>query len=267
VTAFSASTTTPSTVSPVTFSATVVDDDSELCSANFTFGDGTWQVVDQTTINSTVTATHTYTTATAYLAYADATDGQLTSEQAGPEIIDVWQAVEFIIDLPTGWNMVSLPVVGMGYNASTLPGLLTDDVVSGWNSLTMTYDKNFIVGRSPARNDFVIAESTGYWVYVAGPTTLHLYGSVPTGTQTKTVTLPSGGGWALVGFVGLNETRHASDIKTMYTGGTVTTVAYFDTVAGSYKVYIGTPRTDFLLAPGQAYWIYCTASGVLTYTA
>jgi len=265
VTAFLASNTTPSTVTPVTFSATVTDYDSELCVANFTFGDGTWQVVAQTTINSTVTATHTYTTATAYLAYADATDGQLASEQAGPEFIDVWQAVEYLIDLVPGWNMVSIPLVGLSYKASTLPGLLLDDVVAGWNG--SAYNQNYIIGRSPARNDFAIAESTGYWIYVGGPTTLHVFGRAPTGTQTKTVTVPAGGGWALVGFVGLNETRHASDIKTMYTGGTVTTVAYFDTVAGSYKTYIGTPRTDFLLAPGMGLWTYVTASGTLSYTA
>jgi hypothetical protein len=95
---------------------------------------------------------------------------------------------------------------------------------------------------------------------------MHLYGSVPTTTQTKTVTLPAEGGWAMIGFLGLNTTRHASDIPKMYTGGTVTTVAYYDTVAGSYKVYIGTPRTDFLLSPGWGLWIYATASGTLSYT-
>jgi ABC-type transport system substrate-binding protein len=265
VAAFSASTTTPSTVTLVTFSATVTDDDNELCIANFTFGDGTWQVVAQTTINSTVTATHTYTTATAYLAYADATDGQLASEQAGPEIIDVWQAVEFILELSPGWNMVTLPLVGLGYKASTL-GLLNGDVVSGWNSSSKAYDKNYIIGSSPARNDFLIAESTGYWIYAGGPTTLHLYGRVPTTPQTRTITVPAvTGGWVIVGFNSLNTTRHASNIPAMYSGGVINTVAGYNTTSGLYNVYTGIPRTDFWLVPGQAYWCWCTASGVLTY--
>jgi hypothetical protein len=172
----------------------------------------------------------------------------------------------FVFALAQGWNMMTVPLVGSGYKASTL-GLLTDDVVSGYNSSTMVYDKNYIVNRSPARNDFTLVESTGYWIYVSVPETLHLSaGTIPTAPQTLTVTVPVGGGWAIIGFLGLNATRHASDIKTMYSGGIVTTVAGYITATGAYQVYIGTPRTDFLLVPGQGYWIYVTASGVLTYT-
>jgi hypothetical protein len=172
----------------------------------------------------------------------------------------------FVFALAQGWNMMTVPLVGSGYKASTL-GLLTDDVVSGYNSSTMVYDKNYIVNRSPARNDFTLIESTGYWIYVSVPETLHLSaGTIPTTPQTLTVTVPAGGGWAIIGFLGLNATRHASDIKGMYSGGIVTTVAGYITATGAYQVYIGTPRTDFLLVPGQGYWIYVTASGVLTYT-
>ena len=171
--------------------------------------------------------------------------------------------VEFELNLVAGWNMVSLPLVGYGYKASTLPGLLLDDVVSGWNGTA--YDQNYIIGRSPIRNDFAISESTGYWIYAGGARVLSILGSVPTGTQTKTVTVPDVGGWMMIGFSGLNMTRHASDINGMYTGGAVTTVAWYNPTTGLYQVYIGTPRTDFLLSPGQGLWIYCSASGVLTY--
>jgi hypothetical protein len=171
----------------------------------------------------------------------------------------------FNLVLAKGWNMVSIPLTGGGYKASTL-GLQTDDVVSGWNGTT--YNQNYIVGRSPARNDFAILDSTGYWIFVNNTAeTLSLVaGSYPTAPQSKAVTVPAGGGWFIIGFLGTNATRKASDIKTMYTGGTVTTVAYYDTVAGTYKTYIGTVRTDFGLSPGWGLWIYVTASGTLTYT-
>ena len=173
-------------------------------------------------------------------------------------------AAGFTLVLAKGWNMVSIPLTGGAYKASTL-GLLIDDVVSGWNGTT--YNQNYIIGRSPARNDFAILDSTGYWVFVNNPETLSLVnGSYPTAPQSKSVTVPTGGGWFIIGFLGQNATRKASDIKTMYTGGTVTTVAYYDTVAGTYKTYIGTPRTDFALSPGWGIWIYVTASGTLTYT-
>jgi hypothetical protein len=96
--------------------------------------------------------------------------------------------------------------------------------------------------------------------------TLVLNGDIPDTAQSLTVTVPAGGGWALIGFNSLNTTRHASDIKTMTTGGNVTTVAGYITATGAYQVYIGTPRTDFLLVPGQGYWIYCDASLVLSYS-
>jgi hypothetical protein len=175
----------------------------------------------------------------------------------------------FVYVLAPGWNMVSVPLVGTGYMASTLPGLLMDDIVSGWNSATKVYDKNFIIGRSPPRNDFAIVDSTGYWVYVGGPTTLHLYGSVPTTTQSRTITVPTGGGWAIIGFVGLNVTRHARDIPAMYSiPGNITTVASYNPITKSYTSWISVIPTvnNFLLVPGQAYWILVGASGTLAYT-
>jgi hypothetical protein len=171
----------------------------------------------------------------------------------------------FDLVLAKGWNLVTVPLVGYGYKASTL-GLLNGDVVSGWNSSTLAYDKNYIVGSSPARNDFLIAESTGYWIYANAVETLSLLGSVPTTPQTRTITVPAvTGGWVIVGFNSLNTTRHASNIPAMYSGGVINTVAGYNTTSGLYNVYTGIPRTDFWLVPGQAYWCWCTASGVLTY--
>ncbi len=174
--------------------------------------------------------------------------------------------VSFNLVLYQGWNLVMVPLVGYGYTANSL-GLATDDVVSGYNSSTGVYDKTYTVGRSPARFNFSIEESTAYWVYVNVAKTLTLYGSVPTTTLTKTVTVPALGGWALVGFESLNTTRNASWIKTVFTGGTVTTVAAQNHTTGLYNTYTGYWRTDFVLTPGDGLWIYCSGSGVLTYNA
>jgi len=140
-----------------------------------------------------------------------------------------------------------------------------DDVVSGFNSSTGQYDKTYTVGRSPARYNFSIEESTAYWIYAGVAKTLTLYGNVPTTTMTKTVDVPSGGGWALVGYESLNLTRKASDMVGNYTGGTLTTVAAQNHTSGAYDTYTGYWRTDFVLKPGQGLWIYVTAPGVLSY--
>jgi len=96
--------------------------------------------------------------------------------------------------------------------------------------------------------------------------TLYLLGSIPTTTQTRTVTLPAGGGWFIVGFNTMNASWKASNIPGMYTGGTISTVASYNPATGTYKSYIrGVPPTDYVLVPGQAYWCFANASGTLSY--
>jgi hypothetical protein len=171
-------------------------------------------------------------------------------------------------DLPlvAGWNFVTIPQFN-GYKASTL-GLAKNDVVAGWNPATRTYDKNFIVGVSPIPLDFLIAPSTGYWIYAGSVEILHLQGSCPTTTQTRTITVPAGGGWATLGFNTLKTTMKASNIPGMCSGGgTINTVASYNATTKVYKSYIaGVPPTDYPLVPGQSYWVYCTASLTVTYT-
>jgi PKD repeat protein len=171
----------------------------------------------------------------------------------------------FSLGLVSGWNFVSAPRIGYGYKASTL-GLLAGDTVAQWNSATRVYQSH-IVG-IPV-NDFVIAPSTGYWINVpSGTRTLSIYGTVPTTTQSKTITVPAGGGWAIIGFAGLNMTRHARDIPAMYSiPGNITTVASYNPVTKAYTSWLSIIPSvnNFLLVPGQAYWILVGASGTLTY--
>jgi hypothetical protein len=120
-------------------------------------------------------------------------------------------------------------------------------------------------------NDFTIAPSTGYWINVpSGTRTLTLYGSAPTTALSKTITVPAGGGWAIIGFAGLNMTRHASDVPSMFSGGnlsTIATVASYNPVTKAYTSWISAVPAvnNFALVPGQAYWVLCGASGTLTY--
>jgi len=96
--------------------------------------------------------------------------------------------------------------------------------------------------------------------------TLDLNGTVPTETQSRTITVPANGGWVVIAFDSLRTDIHAKDIPTMYSGGNVTQVVGYDEATGTYKTYNPLlPFTDFLLVPGHAYWILVTASGTLTY--
>lgn len=181
------------------------------------------------------------------------------------------------LHLTSGWNFVTLPTVSTssgsssgtqrsGYKASTL-GLYPGDTVSTWNSMTRIY-KNHIVG-IPI-NDFEILSNVGYWINVPnGTRTLTLHGNFPTIAQQRNISVPAGGGWAIIGFVGLNMTRHASDIPAMYSvPGSITLVATWDPVGRVYKSWLSVIPTvnNFLLVPGQAYWILCGTSGTLSYS-
>ena len=176
--------------------------------------------------------------------------------------------IPYLYDLAlvSGWNFVSLFVANLTYKASTL-GLRVNDTVAHWNSSRGVYDKQYIVGISKPVFDFAIEQSTGYWIWAKAPETLSLNGSVPTSKQSRAIAGPAGGYWATVGFVAFNSTRRASDIPAMYNvAGGVTAVASYNPTTGKYATYVvGLPSTDFKVMPGQAYWCWCVASGVLSY--
>jgi hypothetical protein len=174
--------------------------------------------------------------------------------------------IEVVVDVVPGWSMFSVPVVNGGYRASTL-GLPLGDVVVRWDSGNGTYDKTYIIGVSPPTYDFAIVESHGYWVYASVARSLTLAGDAPLETQNRSVDVVPGGGWALVSLASLSTDWMASDLPGMYApAGAVTAVAWYDTSTGTYKTYIpGLPFTDFPLAPGRAYWMYCTQDGWMSY--
>jgi hypothetical protein len=168
----------------------------------------------------------------------------------------------FELSLIQGWNLVTVPPTGFGYRTNNL-GLRSGDTVASFDSVNRTY-KSYIVG-TPF-GVFDILPSTGYWIYAGVNETLYLHGSIPTGTQTKTITVPVGGGWAIVGLNSLSTTMKASNLKASFTGGTVSVIASYDPITRTYKSYVGSPPSDFYLVPGQAYWMYVTASGTLSYS-
>jgi hypothetical protein len=131
------------------------------------------------------------------------------------------------------------------------------------------YDKNIIVNVKPPPLAYPKVARTGNWIYVAANENVYLYRTVPTTTQTSTITVKSGGGWAIIGFNSLKTTMKASQIAGMYSpSGSITTIATFDNVNKTYKTYIvgGPPPTDFYLVPGNGYWVYIKLNGTLTYS-
>jgi hypothetical protein len=179
-----------------------------------------------------------------------------------------WSAVEiqsgFSVNLVAGYNLISLPMITT-YKASTL-GLDSGDTVSLYDSATQTY-KNHIVG--VPLNDFDIMPGMGFWVNVGVAKTLTLYGTIltaPTAQQRIPITVPAGGGSAVIGMCSMNTGWHAADLAAMYSGSTVFSVAKWNAATQSYTSYIiGVPVNNFSLVPGEGYFINVNGSGMLTY--
>ena len=184
---------------------------------------------------------------------------------------DVYSSAGYFSDLydvplVIGWNFVPVLLVSYGCKASTL-GLMAGDIVCNWNSTRGAYDQTYVIGASPSRNDFAIRASTGYWIFANAAESIHLNGTIPTTKQLKTINVPPGGGWASIGFESFNSTRRASDIPSMYSGGSIQTVSGYDPITWKFTTYnSGVPRSDFVLVVGQAYWCWCTANGTLSYS-
>jgi hypothetical protein len=164
-------------------------------------------------------------------------------------------------NLVQGWNLVSMPLDGMGIKASTL-GLSSGDTVARYDSALMTY-KTFVVGLP--LNDFVMEPSMGYWIYAASAKSITVQGVVPWTTQSRSITVPTGGGWALIGFTSDNTGWKAANVPSMYTGG-ITTVVKWNAATQAYVTYVvGLPLNNFNIVPGEGYWVYCSGSGTLSY--
>ncbi len=234
----------------LSFSASATDLDSDPLRYTWNFGDGSALVVNRT-------ATHKYMNAGYYnfTVFVDDLTGL-----PGHNVSSSAQAsIAFNLTLVAGWNLVTIPVVGYGYKASNV-GLSTGDMICSWNTTTQAYNGTYIKGISGSGADFAIQPNTGYWVWVAAQRTLHLYGGAPSTTQTVTVTVPSSGGWVAIGLESQKTTMRASDLG-------ATAVSYFNATSKQYKTWLSAVPmlNNFPLVPGQAYWCWYPASGVVTY--
>ena len=166
--------------------------------------------------------------------------------------------------LQPGWNLVTVEYVDYGYKASTL-GLSPGDQIASYDPATMTY-KTYIAGLP--LNDFVIMPSTGYWIFNGGTLAkgLTLFGDLNhTPPVTRVITLPAGGGWAIVGLNSEKTNLKASNMATMYPG--ITNVVKWNPITQTYQTFIvGLPLNNFNLVPGEGYWIFSSNSGAGSFT-
>jgi hypothetical protein len=253
----------------VTFYATPTDSDNDILDVTIDFGDGTTYTVTQGDVNATVIVTHSYSTASDFFPSVTFTDTIAAAvTKYSTDMVPMWwvttQVPSFDLNLLAGWNFVSLPFVGYGYMASMLD-LGPGDLVVGYNPLIQDYDQTYFWDF--AEVDFALEDSCGYWIYSSVANTLTIQGSYPSVLQSMNIDVPDAyGGWAAVGFTGLDTTRWASDIVGMYTGGIDLVVEWDPTIQDYSNTYFAMwNEGDFQLSPGMCYWVYFLGDGTLTY--
>ena len=239
----------------LTFEADASDPDMDVLTITWDFGDGTPLVVGNP-------ATHAYTSADVYVyrVWVDDAHGHNVTCAA-------LTTIGWTLELYSGWNLVTVPLVGHGYKASTLPGLVFGEMVSRWDPTTQVYDKNYIVGFSGPASDFDLEPNWGYWIAANTAKSIVLYGDTATMTQERAITVPSGGGWAIAGLATTQTDIWASDVVANCTADMVSMVSKWNADTQTYSNYIVQFGTgDFQLNPGDGFWLACDMSGVLSYT-
>jgi len=175
----------------------------------------------------------------------------------------------FTLNLVAGWNFVSVPLVGAGYKASTLPGIKAGDMISQWAPALQKYDKTYIKGGPPTL-DFTLAPNVGYWIWAASTRQCNISGIIPTTAQSYAFTVPSAGGWITIGFESMKTTVKAADVPKMYSGtGVITMVAWYNPATGKYVSWISALPgvSNFIVNPGVGIWCWVTQGpgGTITY--
>ena len=219
-------------------------------------------------------SSHSYSEAGEYTAYVAAREASssngyddyfMTSNNTTIVIYD--GGVTWTLNLYTGWNLVSVPLVDHGLKASTLAESLEFlDSIHRWNSASQTYDADYLVGWSGPESDFDIEPSWAYWIRSSTAKSIEIIGNETTDMQIRPIVVPIGGGWVQVGLATLQTDLMASDLEDMYTPGQLESVHKWDAVSKMYYDYlVEWGMIDFPLSPGDGMWIKVKMSGVLYY--
>lgn len=176
-------------------------------------------------------------------------------------------AASYSIDLTTGWNLVSLPVVPSTTTASTVLGALdniaTIQSVFTYDALTGTwlvYHPN-----SPETSTFSTMDTgTGYWIdYLAvSPATISGTGNLFLEGANTPPQKTLAAGWNLIGYYQLeNTTNVAANAALSTITGQWTQLRTYNNTSKQFQSVLGTNN----MSPGQGYWIFMKSSTIGTY--
>jgi len=241
----------------IIFNATAsYDPDGIIKNYEWDFGDGNITSTTERII------THSYTLEGDYDVNLTITDNSSTTNSTTRYIQVV--PIGINIDLYTGWNLISLPLIPEGTSIASVLSPINDNYSIVWEynaSDTSDHWKKYDPG-VPFGNDLTNMESgKGYWIMMTSDDTLPISGTVPESTDLDLKT-----GWNLVGF---NSLDGQPIVEALYfINGNYSIVWAYDAseTTDHWKKYDpGVPFGNDLInvEPGSGYWIMMTSEGIL----
>jgi hypothetical protein len=159
----------------------------------------------------------------------------------------------YILNLVTGWDLVSFPVSGSGLMESNLLGNSSLNILmmAVFNNSTQSYST---YTGSPLDVNEPLSPDTGFFVYCSRPSLVYLTGSAPSAHDINIVD-----GWNMIGWSGAS-TVDASDIMSDLSPHALM-VAMYNPSAQGFVTYTGSPLdVDFSIAPGTGFFVYSDSS-------
>ena len=156
------------------------------------------------------------------------------------------------IELTTGWNLISSPVVISENIATALSDIIGNaDVIQYYNSGTwLYYDPDTATGNTLT----TFEDGKGYWVYMNNPDTLTLTGladpAVNEGSLIPSTYNINSNDWNLIGFRSVND-MIVSDYINSYTNSSASDYIMWKFNNGTSLEYLS--KTD-RMKPGYGYW-------------
>jgi hypothetical protein len=165
----------------------------------------------------------------------------------------------FTLNLQTGWNLISFPLVNDSIWGSQLTDMGITNVVT-YDNANSTY-KSYLIGISPSSYDINLKTDISYRIYCDRTTSITIYGPLP-GLRSVSIFY----GWNSIGWSSMSSST-AKDVCAKVDGKQ--TIAKYNKTSSSYDTYlegISPDKYNFGMVPGEGYEIYSDSPAVQTYT-
>jgi hypothetical protein len=158
---------------------------------------------------------------------------------------------KYTLNLKTGWNLVSYPVVNSTFKTSVLKGTPAL-IIAAYNNSTGDFDAYNTVA-SPLTYDITMKTDVGYFIYCTSDTSIVVYGMNPENRNR-----PIYQGWNLIGWSSLTGMNaKAVCYEPLLAGRQI--IARYNATTGDFDAYaedISTDVYDYMMHDGVGYYVY-----------